>query len=165
MPRHAPDLPPPPLTPPPDERWEYSLQVPCDPRAPGIVRHTLRCVLSKHELPALLDTVELLTSELVTNAVRHSTNSVLVLIRKVEEALRISVWDSDPTLPAPLAHSPHETFGRGLYLVRQLADDWGHYTMRSRTGCSDAGSKVVWFACATPDAPDRGAPGGTAAKV
>lgn len=44
--------------------------------------------------------------------------------------------------------SPHEVGGRGLFLVRQLADDWGQYGLppsATRHG-ADSG-KVIWFTC------------------
>lgn len=46
--------------------------VPQDPRAVGICRRTLRDILTTHHLTDLLEPAELLASELVTNALRHT---------------------------------------------------------------------------------------------
>ena len=48
--------------------WTYTLQLPQDPRAPGVARVTLRNVLRVHGMPELTEVAELLASELVTNA-------------------------------------------------------------------------------------------------
>ncbi|WP_338145873.1 ATP-binding protein [Streptomyces scabichelini] len=91
----------------------------------------------------LAGTAELLTSELVSNAVKHSDGPVTVRLRSRAGVVRIGVMDDHPELPVPLRRTPDEDFGRGLYLVEALADSWGRYplTGRSRT----PGWKVVWF--------------------
>lgn len=134
---------------PPDDDWQYSLQVPCHPRSPGIARSTLRSVLQGHGLPQLTDTATLLTSELVTNAVRHSPRPPLVLVRRRGGQIRVSVWDAAPPAFVVSHPSPHETGGRGLFLLRQLADDWGQYGLApsARNGASHG--KVIWFTCET----------------
>ncbi|MFD7815870.1 ATP-binding protein [Streptomyces sp. NPDC059785] len=50
----------------------YALHLPHDPRAPRVARMTLRAVLPAYGLTELLDTAELLASELTTNAYRHT---------------------------------------------------------------------------------------------
>ncbi len=54
------------------ESWEYTLHIPHDPRAVTVCRRTLRLILALHRLTHLADTAELLTSELVSNAVLHT---------------------------------------------------------------------------------------------
>lgn len=156
----CPPVPPPfgaPPDEPPDADWEYHLQVPCDRRAPGIARTTLRAVLREHGLPGLVATAELLTSELVTNSVRYSARPVLVMMRSRDVMLRISVWDADPTLPSPLVADAFDIFGRGLFLVRRLADDWGRYTLPGdRYG--NVGGKVIWFECCNVRGSEPGDP-------
>ncbi|MFS7874081.1 hypothetical protein ACEYXF_12255 [Streptomyces asiaticus] len=48
------------------ESWEYELRFPRDPRGPGVVRATLRAVLTAHGLRELVERAALLTSELTT---------------------------------------------------------------------------------------------------
>ncbi|MGP4002724.1 ATP-binding protein [Streptomyces sp. 8N706] len=127
----------------PPESWQYSLQVPHDPLGPAIVRSTVRMVLGRHGLGDLADTAELLTSELATNAYRYSTGPASVRLKWTDDTLRVSVWDTDPNLPSPMAVEPDSEQGRGLLLVRLCADNWGRYAMAERTFGS--GGKVVWF--------------------
>lgn len=86
-----------------------------------------------------------LTSELVTNAVVHARTQVDVRVALDAGQMRVEVADGDPRLPRPLAHAPDDLGGRGLYLVEQLASDWG--SARSDDG------KVVWFTLSTRTAP------------
>ncbi|MFF3503091.1 ATP-binding protein [Streptomyces sp. NPDC003247] len=131
--------------------WTYELHFPCDPRAPGIARLTLRAVLAAHGLAGLVDRAELLTSELATNSVRHTKGPAFVRLHWLDPVLRISVWDMSPDLPPlapPLAVPADADGGRGLLILDLLADRWG--------GCgTDDGpyrpaGKTVWFELALP---------------
>lgn len=82
-----------------------------------------------------------LTSELVTNAVLHARTEVDVRIEFDDEHMRVEVTDGDPHLPAALPHRPDALGGRGLFLVEQLASDWGSARRH--------GGKVVWFTLTT----------------
>ncbi|MEU9962173.1 ATP-binding protein [Streptomyces sp. NPDC050982] len=80
--------------------WAYTLQLPHDPRAPGIARATLRTVLVAHDLARLAPTAELLAAELLANAHLHTNGPYALRLRAAESGrLRIGVWDSDPTVP------------------------------------------------------------------
>lgn len=85
------------------------------------------------------DTVLLLASELVTNAVRHAATPFEIVVDvRDEQDVRVAVVDGDlehqPTVRHP---GPEDTNGRGLLLVDQLASRWGS----DRTGRG----KAVWF--------------------
>jgi len=54
------------------ESWDYTLYIPNDLRAVTVCRRTLRLILTMHGLNGLVDTAELLATELVANAVRHT---------------------------------------------------------------------------------------------
>lgn len=127
---------------PPDEPWQYGLQVPHDPRAPRIARATAATVLRVHGAEALAETAELLVSELVTNAVRYSEGNVLLRMRWAESLLRVTVRDTSyrPPVAADGPVATNRTRGRGLFLVRRLAHRWGHYDFAQSTG-----GKAVWF--------------------
>lgn len=92
---------------------------------------------------AQADTALLLTSELVTNAVRHSRSglpggTVEVIVAAKAASLLVSVIDngSDGTLPRK-GNDPGGENGNGLLLVESLSLDWGF--------ASHAGRTVVWF--------------------
>ncbi|CAM5258202.1 hypothetical protein SGLAM104S_09688 [Streptomyces glaucescens] len=57
---------------PENEPWEYSLYIPNDVRAVTVCRRTLRLILTMHGLIGRVDVAELLATELVSNAVRHT---------------------------------------------------------------------------------------------
>jgi anti-sigma regulatory factor (Ser/Thr protein kinase) len=81
---------------------------------------------------------QLLTSELVSNAVEHGSGSIRLSIRCHDDVLRIGVTDDSPR---PLAFTRPRTSddrGRGLLLVERMALAWGV------TSTPGAG-KTVWF--------------------
>src|SRR5688572_7041245 len=86
----------------------------------------------------LTDTVTLLVSELVTNAVLHAGSDVEVMVRLTSTAARIEVTDASAESIAPRDATTEEDSGRGLALVGSLAQRWG---VRSAPG----GGKTVWF--------------------
>lgn len=88
---------------------------------------------------AVVDTVELLVSELVTNAVRHAGTGYELMVCPRDDGMRVEVWDDDDTIPAPIENlDPLSTSGRGLALVEALADECGAEP-------TDRGGKKVWF--------------------
>lgn len=97
----------------------------------------------------LTDTVTLLVSELVTNAVVHAGSDVEVMVRLTSAAAHIEVTDASAESIAPRDAAADEDSGRGLALVGSLARRWG---VRPAPG----GGKTVWF-----EVERRGNPGGT----
>ncbi|MEU9315088.1 ATP-binding protein [Streptomyces sp. NPDC048295] len=132
--------------------WTYTLQLPQDPRAPGVARATLRNVLRVHGMPELTEIAELLASELVTNAYLYSSGPYSLRLRDAGRSrIRLSVRDTDPHIPAPFrwgTPAPEELAerGRGLYLVTLYAESWGAYPMRG--GLPGQGGKLLWAECA-----------------
>ncbi|WP_171110461.1 MULTISPECIES: ATP-binding protein [unclassified Streptomyces] len=113
---------------PENESWEYSLHIPNDLRAVTVSRRTLRLILTLHGLIRLVDVAELLATELVANAVRHTKGPAALRVRWSDGVLRIGAWDADPEPPEP--PRPFDEVGevedgRGLALVRACADVWG----------------------------------------
>jgi DNA-binding NarL/FixJ family response regulator len=86
----------------------------------------------------LTDTVTLLVSELVTNAVLHAGSDVEVMVRLTATAVRIEVTDASSESISPREATIEEDSGRGLALVGNLAQRWG---VRPAAG----GGKTVWF--------------------
>ncbi|MFC5883837.1 ATP-binding protein [Kitasatospora sp. CM 4170] len=118
---------------------------PADLVAVGAVRHRLRSALSRWGVPELADTAELLSSELVTNALLHTgQGAIFEAVLGADLRLRIEVQDNAARLPGRRRDPDAEyaTSGRGLMLVEALADDWG-VQLRGD-------GKVTWFELATP---------------
>ncbi|MFF0537104.1 SpoIIE family protein phosphatase [Streptomyces coelicoflavus] len=105
-------------------------------RAPGKARRLARRTLARWGMEDLTDSVELLVSELVTNAVRYTSRPVTLRLLRTD-ALRCEVGDDVPQLPRMRQARATDEGGRGLYLVNRLAQRWG--ARRLSTG------KVVWF--------------------
>ncbi|WP_233521487.1 SpoIIE family protein phosphatase, partial [Streptomyces triticagri] len=104
--------------------------------APGRARRLARRALSRWGLEELTDSVELLVSEVVTNAVRYASRPVTLRLLRTD-VLRCEVGDDVPQLPRLRQARATDEGGRGLYLVNKLARRWG--ATRLSTG------KVVWF--------------------
>lgn len=107
--------------------------------APSAARGIVRQLCAELRLPELSNTAALLTSELVTNAVRHAPGPLRLNLSATKGKLVISVYDEDSQPPRPRSPEPREPGGRGLVLVDRLAEHWGC------TQVPDDG-KVVWFA-------------------
>jgi len=123
--------------------WEYCLYIPNDPRVVTVSRRTLRLILTMHGLIRLVDLAELLATELVSNAVRHTQGPAALRVRWSAGVLRIGAWDADPAPPeppVPLEQVVDLEEGRGLALVKACADLWGWQPL-SREGNR---GKVVW---------------------
>ncbi|GAV44996.1 histidine kinase-, DNA gyrase B-, and HSP90-like ATPase [Streptomyces acidiscabies] len=89
-------------------------------------RHALRELLHTWGKPGRSDIAELLTSELVTNALLHTDDDAVLTATVGPEGLHVEVRDFVDRLPEPEApHADDGTHGRGLLLVQALADAWG----------------------------------------
>lgn len=84
-----------------------------------------------------LELILVLTSELVTNAVRHGAGPVGVHLTWEDRGVRIEVEDRSPKWPLLQAVDVDAVSGRGLLLVEALAGGWG--VERTENG------KSVWF--------------------
>ncbi|MFF1548171.1 ATP-binding protein [Streptomyces sp. NPDC058291] len=109
-----------------------------DLRAVPEARRALRELLRGWGKPGRSETAELLTSELVTNALVHTDDDAVLTATVSSSGLRVEVRDFVARRPRPSAPTADEgTHGRGLVLVESLADTWG---VRAQ-----GGGKVVWF--------------------
>jgi hypothetical protein len=76
--------------------------------------------------PEVVETVELLTSELVNNAILYGSGVAALVLELEDDHVRVEVHDTDPTLElAPIRHAPSSVRGRGLAIVDALATAWG----------------------------------------
>ncbi|MFE1753382.1 SpoIIE family protein phosphatase [Streptomyces anandii] len=124
----------------PDDVAEWRLAR--DPAEVGRARAAVREQLHTWGLARLADPAELMVSELVTNAVRHSHGRPVELRLVRGDTLLCEVDDDDHELPTLLSAGPGDESGRGLRVVSTLAREWG----TSRT----AGGKTVWFELTLP---------------
>lgn len=92
------------------------------------------------------DGLVLMLSELATNAVQHAGTEFEVAVRVSPDRGRVRVEVSDVAAGYPTAREPalDALHGRGLHIVRSLADAWGIEARRDRPG------KTVWFSAVLP---------------
>jgi len=109
-----------------------------DAQSPRAARRFVTQALGDVDDDDLTDTVTLLVSELVTNAVLHAGSDVEVIVRLTATAARIEVTDASAEAVAPRDAASDEDSGRGLALVGNMARRWG---VRPAAG----GGKTVWF--------------------
>ncbi|ROQ96101.1 serine phosphatase RsbU (regulator of sigma subunit) [Streptomyces sp. 2132.2] len=114
--------------------------------APGRARRFARRALTRWGLEELQDSLELLVSEVVTNAVRYAERPVTLRLLRTD-VLRCEVGDDSPQLPRQRRARETDEGGRGLFLVNRMARRWGATRLSS--------GKVVWFELPLPGPPDR----------
>ncbi|ARH92976.1 MULTISPECIES: SpoIIE family protein phosphatase [Streptomyces] len=119
-----------------------------DPKAQtaGQARRLARRALARWGLDELTDQLELLVSEVVTNAVRYAERPITLRLLRTD-VLRCEVGDDVPQLPRLRQARPSDEGGRGLYLVNRMARRWG--ATRLSMG------KVVWFELSMPPGAPR----------
>jgi anti-sigma regulatory factor (Ser/Thr protein kinase) len=105
----------------------------------------------------MLDTVELMVSELTTNCVRHVQANFEVAIRRSDDEIGVEVSDSAGGQPVMRAPGPDEVAGRGLRIVDLLAARWG-------VRYDASGGKTVWFTLGLPPAGSSGSEPATHAQ-
>ncbi|MER7897145.1 ATP-binding protein [Streptomyces sp. NPDC096046] len=97
-----------------------------DLRAVPEARRALRELLGQWGKHGQSDVAELLTSELVTNAIVHTDHDAVLTVTVLPRGLRVEVRDFVARRPRLRVAVPDEgTNGRGLLLVQSLADAWG----------------------------------------
>lgn len=66
--------------------------------------------------------VQLIVSELVTNARKYAPGPCVVNVELARPVLEITVWDTDPILPVARAADPGRIGGHGLEIVTALCE-------------------------------------------
>jgi hypothetical protein len=138
-----------------DDGWPLRsyLQLGALPGAVPCARLHTKLVLWEWGIDHLVETAELLVSEIVTNAVRVSAGpaggqgggqrpsglpTVWFWLAADRRNVLIQVWDGSPEMPEWHEVDPEAESGRGLLLVQRLSERWGSYTPDGWSG------KVVW---------------------
>ena len=145
-----------------DIAWplQSSLELGAFPTAVPCARLHARCVLMEWGLASLAEVVELVVSELVTNAVQATAvladypegQRLDTGVPPVRLQLRsdghicviVQIWDGNHQLPVRRDTGPEAEGGRGLLLVESLSAEWGSYRPAGSSG------KVVWAVVGTP---------------
>jgi anti-sigma regulatory factor (Ser/Thr protein kinase) len=116
-------------------------------------RHHAREVLWDAGLKELIESAELVVSEIVTNAVRAASGLdperpaaaprpvIRLWLAPGQDNVLVMVWDHSPLLPERQMPGPDADRGRGLFLVEMLSAQWGAF------GLGDKAGKVVWARC------------------
>jgi anti-sigma regulatory factor (Ser/Thr protein kinase) len=108
-----------------------SFALPSVPESVQMARFHVRAALGFHELGEYANGAEIITSELVTNAIQHvpgdGTETVVVTLAHTwnPEAVTVVVWDSSPEGPVMHETSADSERGRGLQVVEALSVYWG----------------------------------------
>ncbi|MFI0510167.1 anti-sigma regulatory factor (Ser/Thr protein kinase) [Streptomyces canus] len=129
--------------PPASASWRIAL--PHSAAAVPVARALVRTALTELEHGADCDTAELLTAELVANAVEHTAGDtpIELVVELLPTGCQVEVHDPDPAPPGHLTQphtgepDPWQEHGRGLLLIRALSSSCGHRP--TETG------KAVWF--------------------
>ncbi|MFI7346821.1 SpoIIE family protein phosphatase [Streptomyces sp. NPDC049936] len=115
--------------------------LPREPRSVGRARELARAQLLDWDMEPLVDTTELLVSELVTNALRYGEGEIRLRLL-LDRTLVCEVWDSGLVQPRRRRARDTDEGGRGLQLVGLLSAAWG--SRRTPRG------KTVWFELPLP---------------
>ncbi|MFF3246774.1 SpoIIE family protein phosphatase [Streptomyces sp. NPDC002870] len=115
--------------------------VPFEPAAVAVMRATVAEKLDDWGLSELAFAVELVLSELITNAIRYGSAPVTVRLLR-DRTLTCEVTDGTSTAPHLRYAATMDEGGRGLFLVAQMAERWGtRYTPQG---------KVIWAELSLP---------------
>jgi len=115
-----------------------SLDLPAELASARKARHFVAECAARLNRAEMVETAQLLVSELVTNAVAHAGTPVEVECVPTEGGLRVSVCDGSRVLPTAGRPDAWDERGRGLVLVDTLAARWG-------TRRHPGNGKAVWF--------------------
>jgi two-component sensor histidine kinase len=101
------------------------------------LRAQLRHLASLWALPEdCVDTLVMIVNELVCNAIDHARTMCEITVRRTKPLVRVLVTDGSTSPPRIPPHDITAPRGRGLQMVKALADRWG-WSARHR-------GKTVW---------------------
>jgi anti-sigma regulatory factor (Ser/Thr protein kinase) len=122
-----------------------SIELPSSVDAPGTARQFVRDTLATSGLNGAGEVVELLTSEVVTNAVQHADSRMRLRVIRRPTTVRVEVDDESNKIPERHVADSAAEGGRGMLLIEALATEWG-------VDFRDTG-KTVWFEVDLPTQP------------
>ena len=131
-----------------------ALTIPGRPEQVGLARAFVAQTLGSKRVKADADAATLLTSEIVTNAIQHTQSgleggTVTVVVIGVAHGVLVEIID-DGSAGAPIVKGDlYAVEGHGLFLVQQLATEWGYL--------KDSAGTTVWFHLPTAEEPQQAA--------
>jgi anti-sigma regulatory factor (Ser/Thr protein kinase) len=130
-----------------------SLTIEGHPKQVSAARAFVARALGTSHLKVDSDAATLLTSEIVTNAIQHTKSgvdgTVTIVVIGVPRGVLVEIID-DGSAGVPIVKGDlYAAEGHGLFLVQQLAAQWGY--LRDPTGTT------VWFHLPTVGGPDLAA--------
>jgi anti-sigma regulatory factor (Ser/Thr protein kinase) len=129
-----------------------SLTIPGHPEQVSAARAFVARTLSAHRPGTDADTATLLTSEIVTNAIVHTKSgveggTVTIVVIGIPRGVLVEIIDSGSAGSPVVKGDLYATDGHGLFLVQNLAAQWGY--LREPAGTT------VWFHLAAADDPPQ----------
>ncbi len=124
------------------------------PSAVSCARLHARQIVWEWALRDISETVELVVSELATNAIKASVDAdgrlpgydakersrwIGLRLSSDQARVLVEVWDSNPLAPDPRTAHADDEAGRGLTLVASVCERWDWYPVSDGLG-----GKVVW---------------------
>jgi anti-sigma regulatory factor (Ser/Thr protein kinase) len=131
-----------------------ALTIPGRPEQVSLARAFVAQTLGSKQVKADADAATLLTSEIVTNAIQHTQSgleggTVTIVVIGVAHGVLVEIID-DGSAGAPIVKGDlYAAEGHGLFLVEQLATEWGYL--------KDSAGTTVWFHLPTAEEPQQAA--------
>ena len=131
-----------------------SLTIEGHPKQVAAARAFVARTLSASNLSVDSDAATLLTSEIVTNAIQHTKSgvdggTVMIVVIGIPRGVLVEIID-DGAAGVPIVKGDlYAADGHGLFLVQQLAAQWGYLR--------DPAGTTVWFYLPQTDRPERAA--------
>jgi hypothetical protein len=134
------------------------LELQARPASVPHVREHARAVLHRWHVTDLADTVELLVSEIATNAIRASGPArrpghrdrpvparrspvIRLWLMSDTDHVMVQIWDANQRQPVRRHADRDAEAGRGLLIIEALSSQWGSYAIHGVDG------KFVWAVC------------------
>jgi hypothetical protein len=137
----------------PTELRGCRVRLTAEPAAAAEARRQVQAAIRAWDIPVDPDVAILLTSELMTNAIRHEVTGIVMLAITCScGQLRVDVHDTSRALPMLVDAPVDAKTGRGLMLVTILSAEWGFYR-------TPAGKAVYFTLTFQPDAAEDGGRG------
>jgi anti-anti-sigma regulatory factor len=114
----------------------FTERLPPVPEAAGLARRMVVEACQRWGVARLVESAEIVVTELVSNAVRHGRPPIELSLERRGRYLHIRVRDRSPVRPSRLTPTEHSERGRGLLIVDAFATSWGSDL--------NADGKVVW---------------------
>jgi anti-sigma regulatory factor (Ser/Thr protein kinase) len=119
-----------------------SLTIPGRPEQVSLARAFVAQTFGSKKIMADADAATLLTSEIVTNAIQHTKSgldggTVTIVVIGVAHGVLVEIIDDGSTGAPVVKGDLYAAEGHGLFLVQQLATEWGYL--------KDSAGTTVWF--------------------